>query len=367
MPIRISERAYQHRGKWRYRITLGPGVHRWAPSCDSEADALTAAEGFAAGLQEQVDLTVGGAAERYLHSLKVAGNQPLSIYWAASSIRRLCGPLAERNLAAVTVQQARAQYARLAEQTAVTTHHVDLRRARALWQWAMEEGLVKSSPWKLVRPIGRPKRGKEQLTLDEAKQLTDLCVAEMMTDDGALAILLALLRGLRSGEIRGRCVRDVDAGGRALHIRAAKTPAGQRTLEIPTLLRPAIRARCAGRGPTEPLLRNKFGGRPSKGFLIHVLTRYCARVGIPRVVPHALRGQYATVLFAGGVDPDKVAKALGHRSAKVTEAHYAKPEAVRASKDLKRKRALRKASAAVPAVSPRKSPARRTVGKRPRK
>jgi integrase len=367
MPIRISERAYQHRGKWRYRVTLGPGVHRWAPSCDSDAEALKAAEGFAAGLQGQVDLTVGGAADRYIHRLIVAGNQPQSVDWAASSLRRLCGQLAERSLGAVTVQQARAQYARLAEETAVTTHHVDLRRARALWQWAMEEGLCKSNPWKLVRPIGRAKRGKEQHTLDEAKQLTDLCVAEMMTDDGALAILLALLRGLRGGEIRGRCVRDVDAGGRALHIRVAKTPAGQRTLEIPTLLRPAIRARCTGRAPTDPLLRNKFGGRPSKGFMNYVLTRYCKRAGIPRVVPHALRGQYATVLFEGGVDPDKVARALGQRSAKVTEAHYATRAAVQASKDLKRERAMRKAKAAVPGVSPRKSPARRSDGKRPRK
>ena len=367
MPIRISERAYQHRGKWRYRVTLGPRVHRWAPSCDSEADAFKAAEGFAAGLQEQVDLTVGGAAERYLHRLKVAGNQPLSIYWAASSIRRLCGPLAERNLSAVTVQQARAQYARLAEQTAVTTHHVDLRRARALWQWAMEEGLVKANPWKLVRPIGRPKRGKEQLTLDEAKILAQLCVAEMMIDDGALAILLALLRGLRGGEIRARDVRDVDASYRALRIPIAKTPAGRRILEIPTLLRSALRARCVGRAPNEPLLRNRFGARCSKGFLEYVLTKYCQRAGLPRVVPHALRGQYATVLFAGGVDPDKVAKALGQRSAKVAVAHYATPDSVQTGQQKRRAAALRKAGAAVPAVSPRKSLARRSVGKRPRK
>lgn len=61
---------------------------------------------------------------------------------------------------------------------------------------------------------------------------------------------------------------------------------------------------------------------------------------MPIVCPHALRGGWATIAYGSGALSHAVAAALGHASPKITEAHYAKPEAVQDAKQARKLRVL---------------------------
>lgn len=312
---------YRHRAGYRYRVTEAAGAPRWAPSGRTEEEARELAEGYADGLKARGSLTVAGVAARYLAHLQAQGNKPHSVKTAA---RQLVGlDLSDLQLASVTPLRAKAAYHQAAGRYAVATHHLILRRFRALWTWAIEEGLTRVNPWTTVRVLGRAKRGKPQLTLDEAAKLSK--AAEARGDDEALGVLLALHMGLRNAEIRGLNVRDLDLGGKLLRVQDSKTQAGRRALEVPHFLRHALLTR-TGRPGSDPLLLNNWGQRPNKNWLGFALRKLCDLANVPRVVPHSLRGLYASLHYEEGVDPNLTARKLGHRSPKVTQAHYATAE-----------------------------------------
>ena len=224
---------------------------------------------------------------------------------------------------------------------AAATHHEALRRSRTLWKWAQRQGLVRSNPWLEVDKVGRAKKGKPQLRIDEARKLADACMADVMVSDGALAVLIGQMMALRSSEVIFRVVRDADDRDeqdrpRLLWIPDTKTPAGKRALEIPGALRDAIAARVQGQPPDAPLLRASGGIVPSRAWFRRHLLHYCERAGVPPICPHALRGQWATIAVESGALTHAVAEALGHASFETTATHYAKPEAIDTARQRKR-------------------------------
>lgn len=329
---------YRHRQGWRYRVTTSPGVLAWAPSAHTQEAAAALAEAFADGLRAREAQTVAGLAERYLAHLQDRGNKPLSIRSAAANLASLPS-LHPLQIQSVTPQRAKEAYRELTTRLATATHHATLRRWRALWAFAVEEGLAKSNPWLTVRALGKPRRGKPQLTLDEAQKLSHLAAKE--GSDEGLGVLLALHMGLRNGEVRGLDVRDLDLGGRLLRIQDSKTQAGKRVLEVPDFLRRPLLERTRGRAGQEPLMRNGLGERPSRQWIGRALERLCGLAGVPVVVPHSLRGLYASLHYEEGVDPNLTARKLGHRSAAVTRTHYATREAQQRGADKQRARARR--------------------------
>jgi integrase len=77
-----------------------------------------------------------------------------------------------------------------------------------------------------------------------------------LADDGeagAVAALLALVMGMRANEIVSRVVRDLDDDGKLLWIPDSKTEAGRRTLQVPELLRPLLKALAEGKSPEAKL------------------------------------------------------------------------------------------------------------------
>lgn len=361
---------YRHRQGWRYRVTASPGVLAWAPSAPTQEAAAALAEAFADGLRAREAQTVAGLAERYLAHLQDRGNKPLSIASAAANLASLPS-LHPLQIQSVTPQRAKEAYRELTTRLATATHHATLRRWRALWNYAMEEGLAKSNPWLTVRALGKPRRGKPQLTLDEAQKLSHLAAKE--GSDESVGVLLALHMGLRNGEVRGLDVRDLDLGGRLLRIQDSKTQAGKRVLEVPDFLRRPLVERTRhddlrkfasypqklgrkqrsssaaavhrpARAGNEPLLRNGLGERPSRQWIGRALERLCGLAGVPVVVPHSLRGLYASLHYEEGVDPNLTARKLGHRSAAVTRTHYATREAQQRGADKQRARARRQGS-----------------------
>ena len=81
--------------------------------------------------------------------------------------------------------------------------------------WLMPS--VKPQAWLEQNPLteitghGKRRHGKPQLRIDEARRLRALCHQKAAQgDDGAVAVLLGMLMGLRAGEIVSRTARDVD-------------------------------------------------------------------------------------------------------------------------------------------------------------
>lgn len=259
----------------------------------------------------------------------------------ASSARHACPRLArflptDEALTALTAARAEALYRQESERLrpdgqplAVATHQLILKLARSFFAWCVEKGYVRQNPFAQVRKLGRPSTGKLQLTADEAKRFLDAALRRADAGDGgALAVALQLALGLRSGEVLGRRVRDVDEQGSVLVITAGKTKNARRRLRIPDFLRGRLAAALQGR-PADALLFGDHGQDNSRStYLRRKVRELCGLAGVPVVCPHSLRGLHATLALQRGISSQAVAEALGHGSFAITARHYADPAAV---------------------------------------
>ncbi len=333
---------YRHRAGYRYRVTEAAGAPRWAPSGRTEGEARELAEGYAEGLKARGSLTVAGVAARYLAHLQSQGNKPGSIQSAAHQLARL--DLANLQFASVTPLRAKAAYHQAAGRYAVATQHLTLRRYRALWTWAIEEGLTRANPWSTVRVLGRAKRGKPQLTRSELARFIHTCQELAgQGDEGALAALIAVCMGLRASEILSRTVRDIDVEpdpetGEAVPVLRVsdnlerafrlKTDSSGRSPQIPPIVEPLLAKVAAGKAPGDPLFPGTLGGRRTRQWLWDRVKDLCVRAGVPTVCPHALRGSLATSAAATGVRIDLISAVLGHSNSSITRQHYIVPGTV---------------------------------------
>ncbi len=168
-----------------------------------------------------------------------------------------------------------------------------------------------------TRP-NRPAMDPEQLPtlLDSAERLRPI----LATLAGA---------GLRNGEACALDWRDVNLASGTLTIRAAKTEAGVRRVDLPLPLREELsdhKARSAATAPSDPVFTNREGRRESVSNLGRrlkiVLRRADARLtelGLApigeAVTPYSFRRLYASLRFGLGDDPVYVAGQMGHADA----------------------------------------------------
>lgn len=221
------------------------------------------------------------------------------------------------------------RYAALRPEVTVDTHRNALAAAKAFGAWCVEQSWLRENPAAVVKPVGQRNRGKPQLRIDEARKLVEVCLRRAERGhEGAVAVLTALLLGLRASEVTDRVVRDLDDGGKLLWIPVGKTRRSRRTLEVPELVRPYLRRLAEGRAPDEQLIArtaSKNGRRRDRYWLLEVLHRLCKEAGVPAVCAHSLRGLHATLATEAGATPHLVASALGHASPQVTALHYTDP------------------------------------------
>jgi integrase len=231
----------------------------------------------------------------------------------------------ETRLLALTPELARRRYRALQEAGyAAATHRGCLEAAKAFGAWLVREEILPENPCEGIKKEGRVNRRKPQLTLDEARTLARVALAEARAGDhGALVVLCCLLLGMRRGEVVGMKRRSLDDGGRLLRVEDAKTAAGIRVLEVPEVLQPLLLARAEGRKADDRLF-------PYSGvWAWRQVKRLCqiADVGSAErpISPHGLRGSHATLAMEAGATPRLVAAALGHTSAAMTLENYAAP------------------------------------------
>ena len=188
----------------------------------------------------------------------------------------------------------------------VDYHRNALLTARSMCTWLVDSHVLPSNPFAGIKGVGKRKRGKRQLTIDEARKFVDVCLAEDSTH--ATAALCCLLLAMRAGEIAGLSPRSIDDGGRILRVEDAKTEAGNRLIEVPEVMRDRLPALAAA----------TF----TRHMVNHHVRRLCRAAGVEVVGPHALRGTHASLATRAGASSQLVADSLGHASTDVTQQHY---------------------------------------------
>lgn len=316
---------YAFRDQWRCAIRNGPRKTYLSPE-KTPMRAVAVAERFVAELTANQPLTVGQAMESYSeYKLAVKGNKAGSIETTGYRLRRF---FTEPGLSVqlLTPHRCASYYEKLTKKQSVDTHRATLSEARTFCRWLIKKNHLRTNPTDGIEPVGRRRKGKPQLRYDEARcwlRKADELACEGQT--GAVAAMVALLMGLRAGEIVARTVRDLDNGGRLLWIPDAKTEAGKRTVKVPKGLQPYLQRLALDKLPNAFLFPGKTGGQPDRAWPRKWVKRICRLARVPEVCAHSMRGLHATVAIEAGVSPDAVAHSLGHESSNMTLSNYAAP------------------------------------------
>ena len=318
---------YPNGDKWRLVLLL-PDGRRKAKIVESFEEAQRVKTTVAASLSDEAKTPIGAAIDDFLADKVKQGLKPSSVRNWRDRLAHLPQDIA---LSELTATNAQALYDQWIATAAVATHRGRLRFVRGFYVWAIERGLVTQNPFAKVKPVGKPRRGKLQLRVDEARKLyAELFRLAWAGQSPAGCLLVQILHGVRSSEAWGLRVRDVDADATRLHVAAegGKTANATRTLEIdvPELRNLLLHIR-EGRQPNDPLFARKCAAQSTNTTLYKYLHRLCDRLGIPRVCPHSLRGLHATVAVQSGVTSRAVAGVLGHASDEITRRHYIAPGA----------------------------------------
>ena len=212
---------------------------------------------------------------------------------------------------------------------AAASHRTLLGQCKRFYAWAVEHHYATQNPFAATKPVGKPKVGKAQLRIDEARRFAGVALQKAQHGDAAAtAAIVALLLGMRASEVLVRVVRDLDDGGKVLWITRGKTDNARRRLQVPEVLRALLSAMAKdkpadaflfGQSPTSP-------GKPrSDAWLWGHVQKLCDEASVPRVSTHSLRGLHSTLALEAGVTSGAVAAALGHGSFQITAKHYAAP------------------------------------------
>jgi integrase len=266
------------------------------------------------------------AVDAYLEHLRDAGCAQSSLGTAEHRLWHLLGlPANADRPARWVLGRGDELYSAAQVKRAACTHRNELAVGKAWGKFCVAQRMLRSNPFADVHPVGRARRGIErpQLRVDETRALADLCLAR--GDDPALAVLTALMMGMRASEVVGLSVRDIDDGGRLVWVAAAKTVAGVRKLKVPEVLRVRLLALASDRPGEAPLFTDRDGERPTRDWLHYYSDVLCRAAGVREVGPHGLRRTHSTLATAAGATGELVAAQLGHTSPAITHASYIDP------------------------------------------
>lgn len=204
---------------------------------------------------------------------------------------------------------------------------------RCALQDAVRMGLLASNPVDSVRP---PAHQKAPISFWSAAQIHTFLQSQRFSPLFHVW-LLALLCGLRRGELLGLRWADVDLVGGQVDIcnqrmvvdrvcfdRPPKSAAGRRQLPLPAPVLAALR-RERRRSASLYVLAHPDGSPFSPQQLRRALDAACAAAGVPRLHIHGLRHSMATAALEAGVDVKVLQVLLGHAHMATTADFYLHP------------------------------------------
>jgi integrase len=248
---------------------------------------------------------------------------------SVTDVERLTHNLSSKGLAAATVQRI-------------------LATLRSAMAHAVRTGLIDKNPTTGVRVPSQVVRPIHTWTPDEAATFLD-----RLTDD-ALGVLLrlALVTGMRRGELLGLRWSHVSLTGGFLFVQVSRLSIGGVTVEGPPKSRAGTRtvfvdpatvnalrqlqlaSRPEGEDGHKALVFTDADGRPfTPWWVSRQFQQVIADLGLPRIRFHDLRHTSATLGLASGESLKEVSARLGHSNIGITADVYADvlPETARAS------------------------------------
>ncbi len=302
---------YPHYRRWRVYLVAANGSRRYR-TFETERDARDYLEAWN---QETDSRTVSQAITGYIEHLRAHGRATTTVRTTEHRLIALLYVIdRDRSLRSLTPAVGAALAKKRAAVTKPDTQAGELAAARGFASWCISQGWLRRDPFEGLEPIGARARGKNQLRIEEARKYLDAAIAD--GSPAAIAATLPLLCGMRASEITDRVVRDVDDGARVIWIERAKTRAGDRRLELPEVIRPAMAELVAGRSGGEPLW-----GEVDRHWIGYHVRRLCRAAGVPIVCPHGLRGTWSSLAIAES-PVEHVSRALGHAGSAITRRHY---------------------------------------------
>jgi len=216
---------YSHHDKWLIKIVDRATRKATNRVFETREEAERAVQSLKRQERHQAGISVGRALdvyERWLAEVghKGEGNKPRTVETTMQRLRRLFHGTMKIAVNALTPSSAEKLYDSLTG--AVDSRRNILAEAKTFLRWCREKGWTKINALEHVQGLGRRRRGKPQLTTDEARKFLAkaLQLAED-DDDGAVAAAMALLMGMRASEIVERTIRNLDDDGRLLWITVA--------------------------------------------------------------------------------------------------------------------------------------------------
>ena len=195
------------------------------------------------------------------------------------------------------------------------------RRLSAVSSWyryLVDEDVIGRSPAARVR---RPEVSPDHSTtegLDVTQARALLAAGEAESPRSAAIAHLALVAGLRSGEIR--TARAEMLGSERGHRTLTVTRKGGRRqrLVLPAGTAHAVELACAGR-TTGPIVATSTGREMAASEIYRTVVRLARRAGITaRITPHSLRHSCATLALDAGASLRDVQDLLGHADPRTT-------------------------------------------------
>ncbi|WP_219834777.1 tyrosine-type recombinase/integrase [Paenibacillus sp. R14(2021)] len=202
-----------------------------------------------------------------------------------------------------------------------STINIRLRTVKAMFNWAMSEGIIKESPFENVELLKVPEDDFQVISKAQERKLFNCC--ELTTFTGlrdALLMSFLLDTGVRIGECMRILANEVDLQNRSASIRAesAKTRKartvyfGARTQELLVI----YLAWHETNGQAPNLFLNEYGQPLDKNWATRCISFIGKRAKITgvRISPHTFRHTFATRYIKATGDPFSLRRLLGHSS-----------------------------------------------------
>jgi integrase len=320
--VRKTFTSFADAKAWRARgvVTAGDGLLRPATS----VTVHDAADELIDGMQRGTVRTRSGAVYK-----------PSVVRGYESSLRlRLRPALGARKLSDLTRRDVqRLVDSWLGEGMDASTIRNSLMPLRVIYRRAIEDGLVALSPCEHLRLPRVDSRRERIAGADEAR----LLLAALPLRDHAL-YATAFFAGLRLGELRALCWRDLDLGKGRIHVERSldgtgvtidtKTRAGDRIVPILTgeLLDILSEHREASRAePGDFVFAGSSPARPFSASAVYRRVRTAwRRADLDPINLHEARHTFASTAIAAGVNAKAIATYMGHSSIQVTYDLYGK-------------------------------------------
>ena len=194
---------------------------------------------------------------------------------------------------------------------------------------AERSGLVPRNVAALARPPKVPYRTITYVPPAELPALLDA-----LADHGAAGVpyVLAILTGLRAGELAGLRWGDLDGDRLAVRRAVGKAPHGwailetkssrsRRTVILPTRAQAALALLGPGTADA-PIFADAYGRHLTPDLISEGWRRLRAELGLPTMRLHDLRHTSATAMLAGGTPLEVVSRVLGHAGIAITLSTY---------------------------------------------